>query len=214
MERKICDYFESETMPQSCADRIAAALRAPSSSRRRLPRALTAAAAILALVLMLASVPAVRAGAQELYARYIHAVAPELADRYGEVADNHVVTFDGFHVTNGGATGNEYAVWIYEEEQVDFCQVRDGRLYFIANGENIDITDLCSPEKAFVYALADKDGRVAYLVVGGTPENHGQYSYYPAVSNVLSEFESYTSTGDPEPAWLTDARSQIRALMG
>lgn len=214
MERKIHDYFETETMPERCEARIEAALNRSAPLRRKLPRALTAVAALLAMVLMLGSVPAVRAGAQELYERFLHTVAPELADRLGEVDENHVVTFDGFHVTNDDATGNEYEVYIYQDEDVDFCEVRDNRLYFIANGENIDITDLCSDEKAFVYAVADKDGRVAYLAVGGTPENHGQYTYYPVVSDVLAEFQVYTSTGDPEPAWVYDARIQIRALMG
>lgn len=213
MEQKIHDYFASETMPAHCETRIETALRQSRPARRPLPRALSAVAAVLALVLMLGSIPAVRAGAQELYKQIIHTVAPELADKYGEVEENHVVTFNGFHITNGDATGNELDVWFYEEEIVDFCEVRDGRLYFIANGENIDITDLCSPEKAFVYAVTDKDGRVAYLAVGGTPENHGQYSYYPIVSNVLTAFEDYTSTGEEEPAWVKDAKNQIQDLM-
>lgn len=213
MERKLHDYFESETMPQDCADRIRENLCKNRSSRRSVPRVLTAAAAVLALVVMLCNVSAVRVGAQELYERLIHTIAPELADRYGEIEEDHVVTFNGFHITNGDATGNELDVWIYEEEHVDFCEVRDGRLYFVANGENIDITELCSPEKAFVYAVADPDGRVAYLAVGGTPENYGQYSYYPCVSDALFDFEVCNFTGDPEPAWVADARNQIRELM-
>ena len=214
MEQKIHDFFESETMPQGCADRIKEALRHSPVSRSRIPRALTAVAAILALVMLLGSVPAVRVGAQDLYERFIHTVAPELADQIGDVEDNHVVTFDGFHITSGEATRNDCEVWMYQEEQFDFCEVRDGRLYFIANNENIDITDLCSAEKAFVYVVADKDGREAYLAVGGTPQCHGQYTYYPHVSDQVAHFEDYTSTDDPTPAWVTDARNQIRNLMG
>lgn len=214
MEQNIHDFFDSTTMPQSCIDRIEEALRQPPVSRRLKPRALNAAAAVLALVIMLCSMSAVRVGAHDLYERFIHTVAPELRSQYGEIAENHVVLFDGFHATSGDATGNDLNVFIYREEEIDFCEVRNGRLYFIANGENIDITDLCSPEKAFVYAVSDKDGRVAYLAVGGTPQNYGQYTYYPVVSDTVAELETYTSTDDPKPAWVTDAQNQIRELMG
>lgn len=213
MEQKIHDLFESETMPQGCANRIEDALRRENASRR-IPRCLTAAAAVLALVMVLGSIPAIRAGALELYEQIIHTITPELANRYGEVAEDHVVLFGGFHATSGNATGNDLEVFIYQEEEIDYCEVRDGRLYFTANGENIDITDLCSPEKAFVYAVTDKDGRVAYLAVGGTPYDYDQYTYYPDVSDTVAEFQTYTSSEDSKPAWVTDAQNQIREFMG
>lgn len=214
MEQNIHDFFASETMPQTCADRIEEALRQPRGSHRPIPRALSTFAAALALVLLLSSVPAVRAGAQDLYEHFIHTIAPELASQVGEVEEDHVVLINGFHATKGNATGNDFDVWIYEEETVDFYEVRNDRLYFIANGENLDITDLCSGEKAFVYAVADNDGRIAYLAVGGVPGDYGQYFYYPQVSDSLYEFEGFTHTDEAAPAWVADARNQIQNLIG
>jgi len=214
MEQRITDFFASETMPENCAARIEAALTQPVKCRRSPLRPLAAAAAMVLLVLFLGNIPAVRAYAGELYEEFVHAIAPELADQMGEVEEDHVVLLNGFHATRGDATGNDLDVWIYTEEEVDFCEVRDGRLYFIANGENLDITDLCSAEKAFVYAVADTDGRVAYLAVGGTPENYGQYSYYPVVSDFLYDFEGYTHTGEAIPEWVKDAKHQIQGLIG
>ena len=87
-----------------------------------------------------------------------------------------------------------------------------------------DVLGLFQQYKDDVYRLAlsytrnpqeaDKDGREAYLAVGGTPQCHGQYTYYPHVSDQVVHFEGYTSTDDPTPAWVTDARNQIRNLMG
>ena len=121
MEQKIYDLFESETMPQECASRIEDALRRENASRR-IPRCLTAAAAVLALVMVLGSVPAIRVGALELYEQIIHTITPELANRYGEVAEDHVVLFGGFHATSGDATGNDLEVFIYQEEEIDMSK--------------------------------------------------------------------------------------------
>lgn len=214
MEHKIREFFASETMPADCAERIGTAMTRSRRAHRPFPRALPAMAAVLALILMLGSIPAVRAGAQDIYERFLHTIAPELADEIGEVAEDHVVLINGFHATSGDATGNDLDIWIYEEEEVKFCEVRDGRLYFIGNGENMDITDLCSAEKAFVYAVADKDGRVGYLAVGGTPENYGQYCYFPIVSDQITNFEVCDYNSESAPAWVKDAKRQIKELEG
>lgn len=213
MEHEIREFFASEIMPADCAERIEAAMVRPRN-RRPLPRALSAIAAVLAMVLMLGSIPAVRAGARDIYERFIHTIAPELADEIGTIEENHVVLINGFHAASGDATENDLDVWIYEEENVKFCEVRDGRLYFIANGEGLDITDLCSAETAFVYAVADKDGRVGYLAVGGTPEHYGQYCYFPIVSDQVTNFEVCDYSGDSAPAWVENAKLQIRELEG
>ena len=213
MEHEIRDIFASERMPADCAARIEAAMAKPRRART-LPRALSAIAAVLALVLMLGSIPAVRAGAQDIYERFIHTISPELADEIGEVEEDHVVLINGFHATSGDATGNDLKIWIYEEKNVKFCEARDGRLYFTGNGENMDITDLCSAEKAFVYAVADKDGRVGYLAVGGTPENYGQYCYFPIVSDQVTNFEVCDYNSESTPAWVKDAERQIMELEG
>lgn len=213
MEHEIRKFFASETMPAECAERIEVAMAKPRRARP-LPRVLPAIAAVLALVLMLGSIPAVRAGAQDIYERFIHTISPELADEIGEVEEDHVVLINGFHATSGNATGNDLEIWIYEEKSVTFCEVRDGRLYFTGNGENMDITDLCSAEKAFVYAITDKDGRVGYLAVGGTPENYGQYCYFPIVSDQVTNFEVCDHNSSSTPAWVENAKLQIMALEG
>lgn len=213
MEHEIREFFASETMPADCALRIEAAMVQPRN-HRPLPRALSAVAAVLALVLMLGSIPVVRAGAQDIYERFIHTIAPEQADEIGTVAEDHVVLINGFHATSGDATGNDLDVWLYEEENVKFCESRNGRLYFIGNGENLDITDLCSADKAFVYAVADKDGRVGYLAVGGTPESYGQYCYFPIVSDQVTNFEVCDYNSSSTPAWVENAKLQIMELEG
>lgn len=43
----------------------------------------------------------------------------------------------------------------------------EGRLYFVGNGEDIDITEQISLEEPFTYAYLDSSGTVHYLAVGG-----------------------------------------------
>lgn len=45
--------------------------------------------------------------------------------------------------------------------------VRDGRLYFVANGENIDITDAFSNDEPYEYFFMDDNGFMNYIAIGG-----------------------------------------------
>ena len=48
-----------------------------------------------------------------------------------------------------------------------FVNVRDGRLYFVANDENIDITDQFSNDVPFEYFFMDQNGFLNYFAIGG-----------------------------------------------
>lgn len=57
----------------------------------------------------------------------------------------------------------------------------DGRIWFVANGQRIDITDLIDEETPFIYDGCDPDTKlVDYLIVGGVPGNVGWYEYFRA----------------------------------
>jgi len=48
-----------------------------------------------------------------------------------------------------------------------FLLVNEGRLYFTANGENIDITDKFSKEVPYEYTFIDDNGFLNYIAIGG-----------------------------------------------
>ena len=50
---------------------------------------------------------------------------------------------------------------------------KEGQLWFTANGENIDITEQVSEDRAFTYKYTDGQGITHYLIVGGAPETFG-----------------------------------------
>lgn len=62
-----------------------------------------------------------------------------------------------------------------DEQQV--YKVKDGQVYFIADGQNIDITKQCSEDTYYKYEKTDEDGLKHIIVVGGSIEYLGWAEY-------------------------------------
>ena len=59
-------------------------------------------------------------------------------------------------------------------------ELREGRLYFVVNGENLDITDRVSRTESFTYEYEDEQQVTHYWVVGlngDTPDSYGYAEY-------------------------------------
>lgn len=78
-----------------------------------------------------------------------------------------------------------------------FDQDKDGKLYFVLDGEWTEITDKCSETEYYRYEEKTADGSRIVICVGGTPDNHGncQMFFDPdgECIGVMSEVE-----GNPE----------------
>ena len=68
-------------------------------------------------------------------------------------------------------------VRIHTEKLTEPVEIRDGRMYFIVNGENIDITDQASRTKAFTYQYEDEQGITHNWVVGLNGDDLESYGY-------------------------------------
>ena len=68
-------------------------------------------------------------------------------------------------------------VRIFTDNLTEPVEIRDGRMYFIVNGENIDITDQVSQTKAFTYQYVDEQGVTHMWVVGLNSEELENYGY-------------------------------------
>ena len=68
-------------------------------------------------------------------------------------------------------------VCVYTENLTEPVEIRDGRMYFIVNGEDMDITDQVSQTKAFTYQYVDNHGITHDWVVGLNSENIENYGY-------------------------------------
>ena len=65
----------------------------------------------------------------------------------------------------------------YNRAQVGKAEVvvlEEGRLWFVADGQRIDITDLVDENTAYTYVVSDPDtGATSHIIAGGTPEDFG-----------------------------------------
>ena len=68
-------------------------------------------------------------------------------------------------------------VRIHTEKLTEPVEIRDGRMYFVVNGENMDITDQVSQTKAFTYSYKDTAGIIHDWVVGLNGEGLESYGY-------------------------------------
>ena len=112
-------------------------------------------------------------------------------------------------------TGHGTESVLHTDSLVDPVEVEDGRLWFIVNGEHIDITDEISETEPFLYQYTDESGVIHYWLVGKNgPElwnwGYGEYLYKPE-ENWMAGYSARTNLGPGTegPAWLENGRNQI-----
>ena len=97
--------------------------------------------------------------------------------------------------------------------------LEEGRLWFVAAGERVDITDQVDEETPYVWTQRQEDGSIHYVIVGGTPEDYGWFEgmKFPDGSGGGSGvFHSRTDLSQAEqleePDWYTAGREQVEEL--
>lgn len=161
MKDQVKDMFAEITMPEDSARRIRRAMaeKQAGQTAQRPRRRPAAAAAVVLSVLLLAGLglnTQVRAAVENLVKRYVFHNGNTVIEKRE----------DGM---SGISTLTNVA---------DCLEVRDGRLYLIANGENRDITDETSMEKPYFYTYVDSQAVEHLLILGGTPDNYGYHEFY------------------------------------
>lgn len=88
---------------------------------------------------------------------------------------------------------------------------REGRLYFTANGENVDITDKISNTKAFTYTYEDDRAITHYLLVGGSRERYGYAEFMREDSGCwIGEYRYGNAIGKQgSPIWLKNGKKEL-----
>ena len=88
---------------------------------------------------------------------------------------------------------------------------RNGRLYFTANGENVDITDKISNTKAFTYTYRDERAITHYLLVGGSRERYGYAEFMREDSGCwIGEYVYGSAIGKQgSPIWLKNGKKEL-----
>lgn len=190
MKQKIVDAFENVTMGSDCEQRIRKAMSENHSRRKNtVLKHLAAVAAVFALILCLS--PEARAAVENMVVKYIF---PESGITIYEETDDQ---------------GNVTGIMAVDTGAAPFAEVRGDRLYFLGNGEELDITDQISEEEPFLYSYMDDYGLTHYMAVGcsGSIENFGIYEFIRENKEGQQDWEGWVNgTGrnflDPE----TDVR--------
>ena len=89
------------------------------------------------------------------------------------LAKKDVVVNYGYNDDGGSFRETDYGD---NEESVSPVELRAGRLWFVADGQDFDVTDMVDMETAYIYKTTNPNtGLADWIVVGGTPECYGFY---------------------------------------
>lgn len=177
MKEQVKDMFAQVTMPQETEQRIRRAM-ATEISRNRPPawgRSLAAIAAMLVLLLTIS--PAARAAVNGWMVKYFWPDSDltiyEVKNQNGEV---------------------EATVAVVDTEAPTFARIVNGRLYFVGNGEKIDITDEIAEDAPYYYSFVDEYGLTHDMAVAysGTIENFGVYEFIWREENGIKNWTAGT----------------------
>lgn len=176
MKDKVKEMYEDVKMPEECVQRIYSAVqKKPGKKKNAWVGKVAAAAAMLALVLSLS--PQVRAAVNDLVVRYFF---PDSGLTIYEETDEN---------------GEVVRVVAVDTESEAFAQMRGDRLYFIGNGEEIDVTDEIKEDKPYYYTYTDGYGLTHYMVIGysGSLDNFGIYEFLRENKEGQKDWEGWSN---------------------
>ena len=88
-------------------------------------------------------------------------------------------------------------------------KVEGEEIYFILDGQNINITDQCTDSSFYKYEKTDDNGYRHVVVIGGTFDNVGVGEFiWDEMDNFIGSNASFNSHEEPE--WLKSAEIELR----
>lgn len=182
MKDKVQDMYEQITMPESCVRKIRSAMSTNAKPKVRFVwlagKSAAAIAAVLALVLVIS--PEARAAVNDLMVKYFF-------------PGSDITVYE---MTDGN--GDLMRITAVDTEAPGIARIVNDRLYFLGNGEKIDITDQIAEETPFYYTYRDDYGLTHYMAVGYSGElaNYGIYEFIKEEKDGKAEWDGWvTGTG-------------------
>lgn len=127
----------------------------------------------------------------------------------------------GGQVTIGGSGGEGYGE-VHPSDGYDengkplVVSLEEDRLWVVARGQRVDVTDQVDEKTPYVDTWWDGEGNLYYVIVGGTPEDYGWYEGVTVPdgsgggSGILSSRTDVSPEEQTDPEWLTQGREQVR----
>ncbi len=118
----------------------------------------------------------------------------------------------GGTITQGvDENGAAYSAVTIGAEGTPIEQREDGRCYLIVNGENMDITDLCSYTVPYIYEYTDHQNVRHAIVIGGNPDAIGWAEYLWDEDGLPAGGAASfgTSAGREDAPWLDAALERL-----
>lgn len=95
--------------------------------------------------------------------------------------------------------GNYFSEDHSEAEKISPVELRGDRLWFVADGQEFDLTDMIDMETAYIYKTVNPKTDLAdWVIIGGTPE---YYMYYEYMKFGDGKMEYAECTCDTEFCW-------------
>lgn len=167
MKEQVKNMYDQITMPETTEKAVQKAMHQKAAGKRHRNGAIrgVAAAAVMAALVLVIS-PQARAAVQDLV-RYVISDAQFVRDEEtGELLE----------FSNDGHT---------------FIETGDGKMYFSVDGQYIDITDMTSMEKPYIYTYVDDADVEHLLIIGGVPENFGVCEFYRDATNTEQSWNGW-----------------------
>ena len=113
--------------------------------------------------------------------------------------------------------GNEVSeTMLYTDNLTDPVIIEDGKLYFIANDEHIDITDQVSDTDYFQYEYADPEENTHILLIGLNSRDISEYGYAEYIKDPSGNWVGGCSArvninpdGSPSAEWIKIAKGDL-----
>lgn len=97
--------------------------------------------------------------------------------------------------------------------------LEEGRLWFVADGQRLDVTDQVDDDTPYVHTAVDEQGNLHYWIVGGTPEDYGWFEGVKLPDGtgggggILHSRTDLTQAEElAEPGWYQLGKEQVEEL--
>lgn len=160
------DTFDKVVMDEERKEEMRKMLGAQKARKSKRRTWIPALAAVAALVAVLVAVPFTR--------NMIVSAAEALGFKR---------TKSGAEISAESSVDTENSIYIFQktivapEEENNYAQIKDGKLYCVIDGEWNDVTDQCSETEYYRKEETDADGDKVVIYVGGTPDCKGSLEF-------------------------------------